>query len=1189
YFGLGNAQFGPPTHLHTAGTELRGIALADFTGDGLRDIAVGAPYDGKVFLFVNQGGGTFMLTNLPAWRGARDLAAGDFDGDGLIDLVVAGTTNGVAHYHNLGGGVFELKTNIVSIGTSNDNDFPQPAYYLKAFRPLGASRDEIAVARAQRNKLNVLAIDADGRLAVQGTLTNISVNALDVGPLLHPAASAVPDLVVSHNSRGVLEIHSSVSTIARFSQITNQQIDIPGGPRNVRIVDLDGDGWNDLVVVQQSFNKVLTFRNLNGFFVPTAEAAVGAQPREMDWGDFNDDGHPDVAVLNRDSADVSILVTYPGSVGFSVPDSVYPVDGEVSGLEVRDFNGDGRADVIQVHRASGEMSVRLAGTNGVLGEPSFYAIGTRPIGKVVVDVNHDGIPDIITADMTPFITVRLGLGDGHLGPSIISALPDPVPTTSPVGMIFPSAQNSSLFSVEAADFDGDGQVDVAVGFWDCRVGFFRGHGDGTFTFTQAHALFSEPRALRAGDFDADGDLDLVCASLYGNIAVLENGGDMMTTTNLPRRIYESGIHDPREIQVYDANHDNDLDLLVVGAGGTALFLGGPGLEFNPGTSVSGQAVSSVTTADFNGDGQTDIASSCAGIACVSILLGDASGQYTPFLTAPVPSARFLATGDIDGDGLPDLVGSGEALWVALSGHRAVTNPPSLLSAARAVADHPVINEVLASNSSLPLDADGSRFSDWIEVFNGASNNVSFTGWRLLLIRTNVTGVAVTNQFGFTNQFTPTNWVVVTNQYFFPTNATIPPGGHQLVICTDKVRTPFHAGFTLPSAGGTLCLFNAQNVEVDRVDYPPQQSNISHSRFRDGMTSFMSCNFPTPGAANTDSGPVPPTLDFDGVDLSSIGPDQPIRFFARSTDDVGVMGVVVMWKRLDLPNSPTNRLVLDDDGMSGDGAMLDGVFSGVLPGLPAGAEIQFYLQAMDVSEIVVTAPGNPVFAAAGQPVTGYSLAIGAPRPPLEISEVLGDNRGGLHDEGNGTPDWIEIRNCSTNPVSLAGVSLGQKFFGTDGRMSFTNTTLAPGEHFVIYADDAAAQGPLHAPFKLNKDGDQLVLTGLAPDGSRMLIDSVSFGPQTANVSWSRLGCGGPWRTSLPTPRAGNLSSSWASLVRSNTFLFAYPTTNGFKYTVEFTDDVAARAWSALPAVNGNGLEQTITQPLEPRRFFRVKRE
>ncbi|PYJ02743.1 MAG: hypothetical protein DME25_15400 [Verrucomicrobia bacterium] len=1188
YFGLGGAQFSPPTHLHTGGTELRGIVCADLTGDGLRDIAVGAPYDGEVFLFVNQGGGTFTLRNLPAWFGARDLAAGDFDGDGLLDLAVAGTTNGVAHFHNLGGGQFELRTNIVSIGTADTRDFPQPAFYLKSFRPPGSNKDELVAARAQRSTAYVLATDADGRLAVQGTLTNIGVNALDVGPLLRPATNPVPDLVVADNNRGSLEIHSAINTVARFSQITNQTILIPGGPRNVRIVDLDGDGWNDLVVVQQSFNQVLTFRNLDGLFVPTSEAWVGASPREMDLGDFNGDGHPDVAVLNRYSSDVSLLITYPGRVGFGVPDDIYPVDGEVAGLEVRDFNGDGLADVLQFHRSSGEMSVRLAGTNGVLGDPKYYPLGPRPIGKVVADVNNDGIPDVVTADMTPYITVRLGIGNGDFGEPHQFHLPDPVPTSGIMpGMPLPSAANAQLFSVEAADFDHDGNL-------DCRVGFFRGHGDVTFTFTQAHVLFKEPRGLTAGDYDGDGDLDLVCASLYQELAVIENQGDLLTTTVLPKTIIETDIYNTYAIKAYDANGDDDPDLLMVGSTGAELYLGGPGLSFTRSTnsvSVPGLAASSVATADFDADGDLDIASACPVLACVSISLRDTNNDYLPVLQAGVPSARYLAAGDIDGDGLPDLVGTGEALWVALSGHRVGTNPPPLLPAARSVADHPVINELLAINSSLALDADGGRNSDWVEVFNGASSAISLAGWRLTLIRTNVAGIAITNEFGFTNQFTPTNWTVVTNEFVFPADSPLESGGHRLVIFTDKIRSSYHTGFGLPGSGATLCLFNPESSEVDRIDYPAQQANISYARFRDGMASFTACNFPTPGAANTDSGPVPPTLDFDGVDLGSLEPGQPIRFFARSTDDVGVMGVVVIWKRLDLPDSPTNRLVLGDDGMSGDGAMLDGVFSGVLGGLPAGAEIQFYLESTDISEIAVTAPGNPFFAQAGQPVTIYSLAVGVAKPPLEISEVVADNRTGLPDEGNGTPDWIEIRNCSAAPVSLAGVSLGQKFFGNSGRIVFTNTLpLAPAQHLVIYADNNTSQGPLHAPFKMNSAGDNLVLTGVAPSGARMLVDRLSFGPQLPDLAWARLGCGGPWHKTSPTPRAQNAPGGWSGLIQAEgTFTFGFATTNGFNYIVEYADSINSGVWQPLPALSGNGIEQTVTQLLVPHRFFRVRQE
>jgi len=149
-----------------------------------------------------------------------------------MDLAVAGTTNGVAHFRNIDPGVFELMTNVVSIGTADDNDFPQPAYYLKSFRPPNATKDEIVVARAQRNKVYVLATDGDGRLAVQGTLTNIGVNALDVGPLLRPATSPSPDLIVAHNNRGVLEIHSAIcktSVQMRDHDVTNVTMSLRRG------------------------------------------------------------------------------------------------------------------------------------------------------------------------------------------------------------------------------------------------------------------------------------------------------------------------------------------------------------------------------------------------------------------------------------------------------------------------------------------------------------------------------------------------------------------------------------------------------------------------------------------------------------------------------------------------------------------------------------------------------------------------------------------------------------------------------------------------------------------------------------------------------------------------------------------------------------------------------------------------
>jgi hypothetical protein len=63
--------------------------------------------------------------------------------------------------------------------------------------------------------------------------------------------------------------------------------------------------------------------------------------------------------------------------------------------------------------------------------------------------------------------------------------------------------------------------------------------------------------------------------------------------------------------------------------------------------------------------------------------------------------------------------------------------------------------------------------------------------------------------------------------------------------------------------------------------------------------------------------------------------------------------------------------LFDDGEHGNGGMLDGTFAGLLsPGLPAGAEVQFYLEVTDLSEQTIT----------------LSMA-----PPASVSNTAGSGR------------------------------------------------------------------------------------------------------------------------------------------------------------------------------------------------------
>src|SRR6185436_5067631 len=153
-----------------------------------------------------------------------------------------------------------------------------------------------------------------------------------------------------------------------------QDVAVRGAPRDVKLADTDGDGWLDATVVLRSLDLAMTFKNENGVFRVTGELPTGRSPREAVMADFTGDGKPDAAVINRYSADISILTTSPGLPGLVSNDLVYPVDGEITGLNVLDYDGDGRDDVLQLHRGSGEISVRYSNPDGTLKPAVFITL-----------------------------------------------------------------------------------------------------------------------------------------------------------------------------------------------------------------------------------------------------------------------------------------------------------------------------------------------------------------------------------------------------------------------------------------------------------------------------------------------------------------------------------------------------------------------------------------------------------------------------------------------------------------------------------------------------------------------------------------------------------------------------------------------------------------------------------------------
>ena len=115
-------------------------------------------------------------------------------------------------------------------------------------------------------------------------------------------------------------------------------------------------------------------------------------------GDLDRDGDPDlVAVSNTGS--LGIMLGVAGG-GFSAP-TPYSVELNPQAVVIADFNRDDVQDVAVANAggATGTVSVRLGAGNGSFGPEAAYPTGTGPWAIAAADLNEDGWPDIVTANI----------------------------------------------------------------------------------------------------------------------------------------------------------------------------------------------------------------------------------------------------------------------------------------------------------------------------------------------------------------------------------------------------------------------------------------------------------------------------------------------------------------------------------------------------------------------------------------------------------------------------------------------------------------------------------------------------------------------------------------------------------------------------------------------------------------------
>jgi hypothetical protein len=598
--GTGTGSFGAATNF-TVGSSPYSVAVGDFNGDGKSDLAT-ANFNSNVSVLLGTGTGSFgAATNFTVGTAPRSVTVGDFNGDGKSDLAVANAnSSNVSVLLGTGTGSFGAATNFtvgngpisVRVGDFNGDGKSDLA-------TTNGSGYNVSVILNTTPKITI----APGTNPVEGGTVGTFIISLDTPA---PTGGTVVNFNTTGSTATILADYS-LTAGTNITAVTANTFTIAAGATTatlnvVALSDAVNDPNETVKVNLTSGGDYILGYNPSASFTPPTNFAAGSSPISVTVGDFNGDGKSDLAVANRGSNNVSVLLgTGTGSFGAATN---FSVGNAPSSVTVGDFNGDGKSDLAVANRYGNNVSVLLGTGTGSFGTATNFSVGIFPVSVTVGDFNGDGKSDLATANgSSNNVSVRLGTGAGSFGTA----------TNFSVG--------TGPASVTVGDFNGDGKSDLAVANANSsNVSVLLGTGTGSFGPATNFTVGSFPYSVTVGDFNGDGKSDLAVANAgSSNVSVLlgTGTGSFGTATN-----FTVGTV-PRSVTVGDFNGDGKSDLAVAnGSNNNVSVLLGTGTgSFGPATNFTvGSSPRSVAVGDFNGDGKSDLATANYNGGNVSVFL-----------------------------------------------------------------------------------------------------------------------------------------------------------------------------------------------------------------------------------------------------------------------------------------------------------------------------------------------------------------------------------------------------------------------------------------------------------------------------------------------------------------------------------------------------------------------------------------